>query len=590
MSRPSRVRTVRPRTIGSRTRWLDEKQVPAPLYYGSRGVAWFARHWRVTGPLTVLGFLWGSVGLLLTSMLLGVLSVACLTGWLVWRRRGDGVPTSGVARASWQEMQQRATLRKQWGLACRRAKLLGAENGEPPALRKLAGNGFGTLEATVKSGEIGVPVFDLQKQADVLSEVIGCREVVVSPLGPGVARLAFHWRDPIGRALPLADLPIAPDSHLAYGIRQDGSVATIRATQSVLIGGLTRMGKSNLVWAMLADALRQGMHIDLYVSDPKGGVELDQLEAAVGRTEGLLRVRRYAKTPTETVKMIDSAEGGMHKRQEWMKQNGTRKIIPSETNPLVVIILDETLPLTDLLKKGTDSALGRIAYTGAAAGYVVWANTQVAQVDSIGRFRDLVPQRVCFATPSRDVTDSVLGQGSETMGAACSSIREAGVGFSHSEGDKLARKFRAAMVTDAETRLIADGKLPAKVTNAAREAYDRRAEAVDAGAGKSRKDRRTALYRWFYVDNPEYGNSLGYVGISYDVLARESQHTAGLRAFMEGDVRRETEWYDTRTEAEAAEKAAIETEKPIWNKVFNGSNRRRRVDRFKRPGRGDRAA
>ena len=580
MSRsPRRVRSVHHRTLGSGTRLVDEMQIPAGLYYGGRGVAWAARHWRVTGPVAFFLVLWSGVGLVAAVLLFGVLAGGCLTGWLVWRSRGaEG--SRGSVGISAQDLRLRATLRKQWPLACRTAKLLGPETGEAPKLAKLSGNGHGTLTATVESGRIGVPVFDIQKQTARLADVIGCREVVVSPKGPGVAHLSFHWRDPIGRVLPLAELPIAPDAgHLAYGIRQDGSVATIQATQSVLIGGLTRAGKSSVVRSLLGDALRQGLPVDLYVSDPKGGVELAAFEAGLGRQDGLIRVRQYAKTPADTVKMIEAAEKAMHARQHWLRENGdgATKIIPNATNPLVVIILDETLPLTDLLKKGTDSALGRIAYTGSALAYVVWANTQVAQIDALGRFRDLIPQRMCFATSSPQVADAVLGMGAEGQGARCSDINEAGVGFSYAEGDKGYRKFRAALVTDAETREIAQGRLPAKVANAAMEAYDRREESA---AGKSRGDRRTALYRWFYVDSPEYGDSLGYVGISYDVLRREQQHSAGLRAFMEGNVRREVVYYATRGEAEAAEKLAIETERPIHNVVHNEAVRR--FDRLRR--------
>jgi hypothetical protein len=579
MSRPRRVRTVRPRSFGSGTRFLDEIQWPKSLYYGSSGVRWAVKHWKVSGPVTVLLVAWSGAGLQ-GVLLFGVLGGAGLFGWLRWHRAAEG--GAGVGKLNVEDMRHRLTLQKQWGLACRTAKLLGPETGDPPPLRQLRGDGHGTFTATVKCGEVGVPVFAIEKQTAALSEVIGCREVVATAVRPGVARLAFHWRDPIGRALPLADLPISTSpGHVAYGIRQDGGVATVNATQSILIGGLTRKGKSNLVWALLADLLRQGIYVDLYVSDPKGGVELDQLEAQLD-IDGprLLRVRQYAKTAAETVKMLEAAEKGMHARQYWMKQNGARKISPDQTNPLVVTILDETLPLTDLLKKGTDSALGRVAYTGAAAAYVVWANTQVAQVDALGRFRDLVPQRICFATPNPQVTDSVLGQGSETMGAYCSDIQEPGVGYSHSEGDKVARKFRAAMVTDDETKLIAQGMLPPAVVNKAREAWDRAAEGPVSG--KSRGARRTALYRWFYVDDPEYGDSLGYVGISYDVIHREAQHTAGLRAFMEGNVRRETQWFPSRGEAVAAESLAIATEKPIWNKQHNGGNSRRRIDRFRR--------
>jgi S-DNA-T family DNA segregation ATPase FtsK/SpoIIIE len=588
MPRPSRVRNVRYRTWGSGTRLLDELPIPFVPYYAGRAVMAAGKRWRRTLAVAVFWLLWGAVGLAGALLLFGVLLALGLTGWLAYRARAAEGGAGGRGKLSVDDMRAKATLRKQWALACRSAKLLGPESGEAPRLLKLQGNGYGTLTARVESGKIGVPVVDVVKSAARIADVVGCREVVVSPDGPGVAALAFHWKDPIGRVWPLAELPVSAPGQLAYGVRQDGSAATIRATQSVLIGGLTRHGKSNMIWALLADAVRNGVYVDLYVSDPKGGVELDLLEAQVPLDlEGkpiplsmrkgprrLVEVREYAKNPAETAKMLERAEKAFHARQFEMKRDGVKKIQPSEENPLAVVILDETLPLTDMLRKGTDSPLGRIAYQGAHAGYVVWANTQVAQIDAIGRFRDLIPQRVCFATSSREVTDAVLGNGAEALGAACSGIAEAGVGYSHSEGDKRYRKFRGAIVSDAESKLIAQGRLPARVVNAAREAYDRRAEEEASSASKSRRDRRTALYRWFYVNHEEYGNSLGYVGISYDVLRREQQHTAALREFMDGDVRRETQWFDTRPEAEAAERLAIESERPIHNKVFNGKPRR----------------
>ena len=43
-------------------------------------------------------------------------------------------------------------------------------------------------------------------------------------------------------------------------------------------------------------------------------------------------------------------------------------------------------------------------------------------------------------------------------------------------------------------------------------------------------------------------------------------------------MQRTVEWFDTRKLAEAAEKRAIETENPIYNKVHNGRNAHRRIE------------
>ena len=74
----------------------------------------------------------------------------------------------------------------------------------------------------------------------------------------------------------------------------------------------------------------------------------------------------------------------------------------------------------------------------------------------------------------------------------------------------------------------------------------------------------------------------GYIGESYDVLIREREHNAALRAFMAGDIRRTTEYWPTKKAVKEAEKRAIETEQPIYNRQHNGGNPNRKVD-LRRP-------
>jgi hypothetical protein len=310
------------------------------------------------------------------------------------------------------------------------------------------------------------------------------------------------------------------------------------------------MGKSNLCWTLLADANRQRIPIRLYVSDPKGGVELDALEGHVGEINGNMDVHHYAKTPTATAKMIETLEGGMQKRQEVMKARGQRVHVPTKEDPLTVLILDETLSLVDILKKGVDSPLGRIAFMGGAVGYVVWANLQVAQVETVGRFRDLVPQRLCLATPSTGVTNAVLGDGTDALGAKCNQIRTPGVGYSYADGDFHPSKFRVAMVTDAETRLVAAGKIPQGML-------------TDQG-------QRRALYRWYGMDATG-GEVLLYVGKTNDLGRRTREHMDGGADWTEEVTHNRVEWFPDERTVLAAEKKAIQDEHPQYNVVHNDS-------------------
>lgn len=75
---------------------------------------------------------------------------------------------------------------------------------------------------------------------------------------------------------------------------------------------------------------------------------------------------------------------------------------------------------------------------------------------------------------------------------------------------------------------------------------------------EERKALKTCLYRHFCTNG-----TLLYVGISMSPLARAAAHKQSPWAY---DIARiEMEWFDTRAEAEAAEREAIKTEGPAHN-------------------------
>lgn len=77
---------------------------------------------------------------------------------------------------------------------------------------------------------------------------------------------------------------------------------------------------------------------------------------------------------------------------------------------------------------------------------------------------------------------------------------------------------------------------------------------------------RTALYRYYDADDV-----LLYIGVSNRPEFRAKAHLYELRRgdWPKRAVRRVDEWYDSRLEALAAEKAAIRTEKPLYNGTHN---------------------
>jgi len=75
--------------------------------------------------------------------------------------------------------------------------------------------------------------------------------------------------------------------------------------------------------------------------------------------------------------------------------------------------------------------------------------------------------------------------------------------------------------------------------------------------------RRCALYR--HYDSADW---LLYIGISELPIARGVQHARDAE-WVQWAVRIEAVWFDSREEAEAAERAAIISERPIFNIAHN---------------------
>lgn len=79
----------------------------------------------------------------------------------------------------------------------------------------------------------------------------------------------------------------------------------------------------------------------------------------------------------------------------------------------------------------------------------------------------------------------------------------------------------------------------------------------------NKPQRETCLYRHF-----NKGGDLLYVGISISAAMRTYAHEKGSHWFRDVETIK-VEWFDSPTEALAAEKAAIKEEKPIHNVVHN---------------------
>lgn len=539
------------------------------------GILGLSRAWAPVAALAVATILVAQV----TGPGFAVFTVAVVVAaaaFTYWRRRlnraDHHIPWTDILLQVWRAWFLTAS----WPRACGHARLGRTYRGVTPRLGRVRLHDDGTITARVNAGRYGVTVDQLRARSGELAEYVGAYELGVKDhrggkrgraakwfRSSGVVTLTWYFEDALGRVMRLRELPVSAEGTVCFGRQQNRAAATIAADTSLLIFGMTGSGKSNIVWTMLADLIRRGVPTRLYVSDPKGGMELGALGDRLGDGSPLFSVRRYATTPTETTDMIDSLTGAMQKRQRVMKGRGQRKHVPTVDDPLVIFLCDEFLALSEQLRKGADSPLGTLLYQGRASGYLAWGLAQVPDKDTIGVLRSLIPQRIALRLDAPSSNVPALGRS-----APAHEIDAPGVGYVVLEGQGgTPVKFRAPLVTDIEVAMIARGVVPDMPGDEVQDpcrVYRAHgvlpAEDYPALAGEER---------------------LLYVGKARDFEARRRQHEdpEDGSQWVQWVTRWETEEWPNEKRALAAERAAIVAEQPVFNKHHNTGNPLRRVAR-----------
>lgn len=543
-------------------------------------VAWLARH--KVGLLSVIaGIVLGEVwmvhltglylpfsGMVMFALLAyGMRWIAGLAWW--WNRRRillakHSLPAPGPVEM-WRhrrlERKRIAYVHKQWAAFCNANGITGVGK-IIPKLHNVRGTVSGDLKALVSPGPITVKggVDKIASLATSIAETCGCVEVLVRPTGVGHANLTFLWTQAMERVLPVAQLPRGRKGQMTFGVRRDGNAAGITAGLSVLVAGLTGAGKSGITWSLLADLNRQGIPVDLYASDPKGGIELGVLADKVGDRTSNLSVVDYCSSADDTKRLIEACEQAMKKRQQG--QTGRAwSVDDAAEQPLIILLIDECVEVLALMKTAGPTnnrglyltKLKTIISQGRASGVMVVALTQMAQKEVIGDVRDMFAQRLCLATRNAINTDMVLGDGAEAAGALCSKIvNRPGVGYSFDEARRGYELFRAAWCDDDDIKRIAAGQTP---------------EGMDIGV-KGEVNRSTAVYRFH-----NHIGELLYVGKTVDVAARFAQHAADKPWWHEVDMSKTlVTWHPSEPAALRVEEQEIKSRLPRYNKQHNGAN------------------
>jgi S-DNA-T family DNA segregation ATPase FtsK/SpoIIIE len=403
------------------------------------------RYWYLTGPAVVLLWLYADYGWYGPVGLLAGLTLTA-GGWGVGHRpsflRFGWFPAVGRWR--------RLVYRRRWYAAMATAKLAVSFDTTTvlPVLKRVRSRpGCDLVLVHMVTGQIPD---DYVKVSERLAHTFGVRAVKTMP-GPkvGTVVLALLRGDSLTAVVAPFPVVAVPDfTALPLGRQEDGGLYCLRlfGTQ-VLIVGATGAGKGSVIWSIIR-ALSGGVAcglVELWAFDPKGGMELGGGKALFARF-----ARRGLASMAD---MLDEALTVAQARADRLAGQ-TRQHIPSRTEPLIVIVIDELAALTAYvtdrkLKDRIKATLGELLTQGRAVGVHVVAALQDPRKDALP-FRNLFPTRIGLRLSEEAEVDMTLGEGIRDRGALCDRIPESapGVGYVVLDGNPTPMRVRFSYLTD----------------------------------------------------------------------------------------------------------------------------------------------
>jgi len=461
-------------------------------------------------------------------------------------------------------------LRKGWAKGTSAADLTIPGSGRKILVPKLtdiaiASETGSEVTALVDMATVGGTARDLERKIETVTASLHAYSTKVERISPAQARITVSFDPPTrphynndpnnphqnNQLLDLEQFPIFLDP-----TTQD---AAILLTKSLMIGGESESGKSNLVWYILSQLNQAQIPYRLWVIDPAGGVELNDLETSP-------LTRQYVDRAKDIPALVTRFQESMNNRLSTMKKRGMRRHFPTIAEPVEICIIDELLLCKAQLKDGdAASPLGEVLTAGRKALHIVWGCSQLGEKLAIGQIRDLFPQRICLRTRSSDITDAVLGSNATTDGAACHRITQPGEGYVFTTSSKMFEKFHAPLVR--ETLSIASGGTTVPLTPPP----SSRAQQL-----RERRKGRTFLYQFFLdtingqtpdPNHPQY-NRPCYVGIAKNPRQRFKEHERDWpQAYWSQINHRRTkiQAYPNWDAAKAMETALITYYQPIYN-------------------------
>lgn len=299
---------------------------------------------------------------------------------------------------------------------------------------------------------LGLTRSQLSALAPSIAESFGARNGRIAD-GPTGVTLRLTFADKLERVLVL---PIPESTNLKavpLGIRDDGTLWTVRLGPHTLVAGSSGSGKASLVWGLilgLAPAIKTGL-VEIHGIDLKSAMEL-----GMGRE----LLTRFAHTPESAVQLLEEAVASMQERATALSGT-TRQHAPTVESPHVVVLIDEMAALTayqsdrDLMRRA-NAALALLCSQGRAVGYTVFACLQDPRKETLP-MRGLFTQTIGLRLRDALETSMVLGEGMRELGAQCHLIPSTlpGVAYMVPEDGSAPIRVRAGNVTDEMIRSAA---------------------------------------------------------------------------------------------------------------------------------------
>lgn len=218
--------------------------------------------------------------------------------------------------------------------------------------------------------------------------------------------------DPLAEVQPYPWGAAVSYNSVPFAIGVDGDSISLGLLESnLLVGGSPGGGKSGGLSCLLS-GISQLENVAIVGLDPKR-VEQGQWSA---------RFTRVSKTNAYASQLLQALITEMNDRYQWLDSRGLKKLEPEHfgSRPMIVLVIDE---LADIVAMGTTrdekegdaqraSMIQRLIALGRAAAIVTISATQKPASETVPtKLRDLIQQRVAYATTTVEQTDTILGSG-----------------------------------------------------------------------------------------------------------------------------------------------------------------------------------